>query len=113
MPTPVTLIASVPSKTPRSAPGPKTEVNARAATERLPVLLHQVEGTLARIQLNQLISTPTPKQTINRWDIEIPVLTAGRLHSVTFNIEHDPGTQTRGTSDTWTVSLSVDLGEGG
>lgn len=112
-PAPVALVTPIPSKTPRPAPGHKTEVTAGAGTERIPALIQQVEGALARIQLNQLSSTPTPEQTIDRWYIEIPVLTDGRFHSVALNIERDPGNQTRGTSDTWTVSLSVDLGEAG
>ena len=107
------LSPPVPSKTPRPAPGHRTEVNAGAGTERIPALIQQVEGALARIQLNQLSSTPTPDQTIDRWYIEIPVLTDGRFHSVTLDIERDPGNQTRGASDAWTVSLSVDLGEAG
>ena len=112
-PAPLALMAPVPSKTPRPAPGHRTEVNAGAGTERIPALIQQVEGALARIQLNQLSSTPTPDQTIDRWYIEIPVLTDGRFHSVTLDIERDPGNQTRGASDAWTVSLSVDLGEAG
>ena len=75
-------------------------------------LIRQVEGALARIQLNQLGSlSPAPEQAVDKWHIEIPVLTDNKFQSLILDIEREATSELREGSDTWTVALSVDLAE--
>lgn len=104
-------IAKTPAKSPHAAPGRAGELSPGAVVERIPALIAQVEGALARIQLNQLSAIPASDQSVDRWHIEIPVFCDDRFQSVVIHIERDGANKSRGSLDTWSVSLSVDLGD--
>lgn len=85
----------------------QTSAAGRATAE----LTHQAEGTLARLQLNQLAALPTAGQPAPLWTLELPVRHDDRTEILHLRIEQDPSSHT--SSDTpknaWTISLAVDM----
>jgi len=76
-------------------------VTTRAASE--------VDGALARIELNQLRSLPRPDGTHPGWLVEIPVRTPDHVDVLTLHLEPDESPAGRGGRRGWSVSLSLDL----
>ena len=77
----------------------------------MPALVQRVDGAIAKIQLNQLNSLPIPEQALDQWQIEIPVLTDSRFHTLSLEIEREKSDDAADTTNTWTVALSLDLGQ--
>jgi hypothetical protein len=98
---------------PSPAGGQNTQ-NQPASTDgtRPQVLLelrNQVEGALARVQLNQLASMPTEDQTRQVWQFELPINRKEQSDSFLLRFERE----TRGSEPPrqtyWTVTLDFDI----
>jgi hypothetical protein len=72
-------------------------------------LRNQVEGALARVQLNQLASMPTEDQTRQVWQFELPINRKEQSDSFLLRFERE----TRGSEPPrqiyWTVTLDFDI----
>lgn len=73
-------------------------------------LLHQAEGALARLQLNQLASLPAAGDERAVWTTELPVRRDGGSDVIGLRIEQerDKGSK-EAARHNWTVSLAFDL----
>ncbi|QKQ27287.1 flagellar hook-length control protein FliK [Candidatus Reidiella endopervernicosa] len=105
----LTLPGSAPQAPARFAPSLPLGDTLRMLAD----LLKQVEGSLARIQLNQLTSTPhqaTEAETRPAWLIELPLRNGERIDLVQMKFEEERGKNSDGNAEKqWSVKLAFDL----
>lgn len=78
-------------------------------------LVEQIEGALARVRLNQLVTvTPDPVSKSQVWMLELPVAHRdGDSEVVTLRIERDDRDGADPVTRAWSVDLAFDLGPRG
>ncbi|NND61473.1 MAG: flagellar hook-length control protein FliK [Gammaproteobacteria bacterium] len=97
---------------------PPAETVARVTADPLRFveqLTRQVEGALARVQVNQLSSTPVdsvnPRAT---WLLDLPVQHGnGDAEVIPVTIEREKRNNDENSGPTWSIGLAFDLGRGG
>lgn len=75
-------------------------------------LKQQTDGSLARINTNQLLNAEAAQQGLNCWLIELPIRNEERAELLRFKFERDPD-QKGGGESSWTVEVALDLGTQG
>lgn len=91
------------------ATGPASLSVLEGVAEQLSELQQQVEGTLARINTNQLLNAEAAQQGLLSWLIEVPIKRDQRTELLRFKFEREPRRNTR-DADVWTVEAALDLG---
>jgi hypothetical protein len=72
-------------------------------------ILHQTEGALARLQLNQIASLPNEQQPQRLWALELPVQHEQRTDLFQLRIEEETTGNRRDSTTPWSVMLAFDL----
>ena len=112
--TPMTTQHPLPTNTAYAAQPPPTltqtaTLAAQLSTHQaLAELLRSVEGGLARVQLNQLVSSTPEEDGKRTWVMELPVRGDGQLDNIQLCIQKETKHQTREKTVFWTVSLSIE-----
>ncbi len=73
----------------------------------------QTEGNIARTQLHQIASLPTPDNNVQAWSFELPIRTGDTIDLFSMVIEereHSEKDQSQ-SSKQWSVMIAVELGE--
>ncbi len=92
--------------------GPASLSVVEGAAAQLGELKQQVEGSLARINTNQLLNAEAAQQGLSSWLIELPIRQEERAELLRFKFEREPNSQAGGESN-WTVAVAMDLGAQG
>ncbi|MBL1277731.1 MAG: flagellar hook-length control protein FliK [Ectothiorhodospiraceae bacterium] len=71
-------------------------------------LLRSVESGLARVQLNQLVSSSPDEDGKRTWVMELPVRGDGQLDNIQICIQKETRKQAKKEAALWTVSLSIE-----
>lgn len=75
-----------------------------------PALAMQIEGALARLQVNQIASLPNPQQPL--WVIELPLRHGNDIDLVALHIEQDANPSTPESPERpWSISLELAPGD--
>lgn len=107
-------IAARAAATPRTAARPDVAViQDDSNVDPLPRLLLPVESALARTQANQLASLPPEPGTPSAWLVEIPLRHDAGTDTVKLQIEAEASAGSSGSQASWTVWLTLDLGDRG
>ncbi|MEQ6341419.1 MAG: flagellar hook-length control protein FliK [Gammaproteobacteria bacterium] len=94
----------------QAQPAVSASLPAQSSSGAIAELTHQTEGTLARLQLNQLASLPTAEHPAPLWTLELPLRHNGRADLLHMRIEQDQTAKKPGAQNaSWTVSLGLDL----
>jgi hypothetical protein len=102
------------SNTPAGAARPDVAViQDDNGVDPLPRLLLPVESALARTQANQLSSLPPEPGSPSVWLVEIPVRHDAGTDTLKLQIESEATAGPEGSAGSWTVWLTLDLGERG
>jgi hypothetical protein len=85
--------------------------NTQVAAAALDELQRQTEGTLARVQLNQLASLPSTTEAQPAWLLELPIRHEAHVDLFHLRIEREAQgkTATAATERPWFVTLAFDL----
>jgi flagellar hook-length control protein FliK len=75
-----------------------------------PALAMQIEGALARLQVNQIASLPNPQQPL--WVIELPLRHGNGIDLIALHIEQDANPSTPESPERpWSISLELAPGD--
>lgn len=74
-------------------------------------LIRQAEGSIARVQLSQLASTPQDSNTPQSWTFELPLRHGENIDVVQLRIEKDDSQEDEEQESRWQVTLTLDLPE--
>ena len=74
-------------------------------------LIRQTEGSIARVQLSQLASTPQDSNTPQSWTFELPLRHGENIDVVQLRIEKDDSQEDEEKEPRWQVTLTLDLPE--
>jgi hypothetical protein len=74
-------------------------------------LIRQAEGSIARVQLSQLASTPQDNNTPQSWTFELPLRHGENIDVVQLRIEKDNSQEDEEKEPRWQVTLTLDLPE--
>lgn len=69
-------------------------------------LIRLVEGSIARIQLQQAVALPAEEGQRQAWQLDLPIRLPGETHAAMLRIERDDGDKADGTPSTWAVNLA-------
>jgi hypothetical protein len=95
---------------PRPQPSLPASLLGLGAPEKVAAEMRgQVEGTIARVQLQQLSSLPAEDGTRLVWSAELPVRDSERVDLWALRIEEEEPAREPGDSARWSVSLAFDL----
>lgn len=107
--------ASATPPTPTHHALPPTSAAAGQATlnpsmglqQALAELLRSVESGVARLQLNQLVSSAPEEEGKRSWVMELPVRGEGHIDLIRLCIDKQPPQQGKKDTDFWTITLSL------
>jgi len=74
-------------------------------------LIRQAEGSIARVQLSQLASTPQDSNTPQSWTFELPLRHGENIDVVQLRIEKEDSQENDEKESCWQVTLTLDLPE--
>jgi len=74
-------------------------------------LIRQAEGSIARVQLSQLASTPQDSNAHQSWTFELPLRHGENIDVVQLRIEKDDSQEDEEKESRWQVTLTLDLPE--
>jgi hypothetical protein len=94
------------------ATGPASLAVLDGSATQLRELQQQTEGSLARVNTNQLLNAEAAQQGMPCWLIEVPVKHDGRAELLRFKFAREPRRQ-GSHEESWTVEAAVDLGTHG
>jgi hypothetical protein len=110
------IIKSMPSANtaPKNAPTLPSSASASSTQtmnlqQTLTELRRHVEGGLARLQLNQLVSSAPEEDGKRGWVTELPVRNGENIDLIQLHIEKDKGRGAKKKTALWTVALSLEL----
>ena len=115
---PATLLMpqTPPPAIPGGRPQPQGEAQATLATlsntlSLLQELGKQTEGSVARTQLHQLASLPTPDQNPLTWSFELPIRNQERVDLFQFVIEEQKGERDKNEEQKrrWSITIAFEL----
>jgi hypothetical protein len=117
-PSPLLSVASAALPPPQHLT-PKAEPAAEATLQQLSNLLQamhelgrQTEGSLARIQLQQLNSLPQPDQSTLLWSFDLPIRHQGHVDIFQFFVEGEASSEKKQhRKKRWAVTVAFDLKE--
>jgi predicted XRE-type DNA-binding protein len=72
-------------------------------------LLHQVNGAIARLQVNQITSLSSGANTAPVLSFELPLRVEGRIDVIQISIFQDQRSHSDENHSRWSASLSIDL----
>jgi len=94
-------------------PGPASIAALDTPEEQLTELKQQIDGTLARLQTNQLLATQSAQQGVLAWLVELPIVNNANAELVRFKFQREPSGKNDSAAAAWRVELALDLGQQG
>ena len=91
------------------SPAQASLTQAMNLQQTLSELRRHVEGGLARLQLNQLISSAPDEDGKRGWVTELPVRQGENIDLIQLRVEKDKTRSNNKKTDLWTVALSLEL----
>lgn len=89
--------------------GPASMAALDNTADQVSELKQQVEGSLARVQTNQLLHDQATQQGLQHWLIEVPIRNDNQAELLRFKIERD-ARATAAAPESWTVEVALDMG---
>jgi hypothetical protein len=80
-----------------------------ATTKQLQALLKNIEGSLARIQTNQLASLPPDDPARQAWQFELPLRFEEQVELFQIKIDKDAGSAPDDSATVWNLTLHMNL----
>lgn len=108
--TPASSTHTMSHNAPHAQTGAQATLNPQMNLQQvLSVLLRNVEGGLARLQLSQLVSSVPDDDGKRAWVMELPVRTDTHIDVIQLRIEKDKGRRSAKKTALWTVTLALEL----
>ena len=85
---------------------PQAATRDMGADSLLNRLIRLVEGSIARIQLQQAVALPAEEGQRQAWQLDLPIRLPGETHEAMLRIERDDTGKADGMASTWAVNLA-------